>query len=164
MTHVEYSQLIENVVTGVAASVPSAGVQSVPVTPTRPATGKTKHDFYEEYGVYTALDLYAELYFANNKDDSVTAVANAFKDMQQKQAKADAAMAAASGKVSMTFTDPAGNEPTASQADGTTGGSAVTTASPPADKFGSFAFKIVLRTNNSCKVPMVKNFRSIATT
>ena len=34
----------------------------------------------------------------------------------------------------------------------------------PADSFSSFAFKIVLTTNNSAKVPMVKNFRSIATT
>ena len=164
VTHVEYSQLIENVVTGVAASVPSAGVQSVPIAPTRPDTGKTKHDYYREFGAYDALDIYVALYLANGNNDAHTAVAAALATFNQKQAKADAAMAAASGKVSMTITDPAGNQPTASQADGTTGGTAVITASPPADKFGSFAFKIVLRTNNSCKVPMVKNFRSIATT
>ena len=165
-SHVEYSQLIEDVVTGVSASVPvnlSSNVQAVPVAPTRPEP-KSQHDFYEEYGVYDALTTYADLYFENSKNDAVPAVANALADWQQKSAKADAAMAAASGKVEITFTDPAGNEPTASNADGTTGGATSIVASPPADRFGSFAFKIVLRTNNSCKVPMVKNFRSIATT
>jgi hypothetical protein len=165
-SHVEYSQLIENVVTGVASSVPVAAnnVQAVPLAPTRPDTGKSRQDYLKEYGAVDALDNYVAVYLANGKNDANAAVASALATFNQKAAKADAAMAAAAGHHEIRFTDPAGNEPTASQADGTSGGDTSILAAPPADKFGSFAFKIVLRTNNSCKVPMVKNFRSIATT
>lgn len=161
VTHVEYSQLIENVVTGVPASVPSAGVQSVPIASARPSY-KSKNDLWSAPGgVFEKLDAYIVIRNANGKNDAHAAVIAAMDEVKTAQALADAVLAAQSGKAEMNYDG-------ATQSDGTTvaanAGNNYSAPTPPADKFGSFAFKIVLRTNNSCKVPMVKNFRSIATT
>ena len=166
MTHVEYSKLIENIVTGVAASVPSAGVQSVPIASSRPdrerTLGRLKTQIYSEPGgVYETLDAYIVTRNANNKDDSHAAVIAASKLQSTAFHLAEAKFAAMSGEIEINYDG-------ATQSDGVTlaanASNNYSAPTPPADKFGSFAFKIVLRTNNSCKVPMVKNFRSIATT
>ena len=166
VTHVEYSKLIENIVTGVAASVPSAGVQSVPIASSRPdrerTLGRLKTQIYSEPGgVYETLDAYIVTRNANNKDDSHAAVIAASKLQSTAFHLAEAKFAAMSGEIEINYDG-------ATQSDGVTlaanASNNYSAPTPPADKFGSFAFKIVLRTNNSCKVPMVKNFRSIATT